>query len=143
MEAWVEGLQLPYRISMYGFHHGNNLGTTRLVWKLPVRVKDRDQAAEVNVLSEIRALLPVYSTRAMRMEFLETYQKSTKQQPAVLRNLYRFLTGDAAAPETAAQAAVDSRTMEFLLDADDTDLVFDLRKNNGILSAWQLQIIPH
>lgn len=127
-KLWLDDLKLPYPIGLYSFRHGNNLGTTYFVWKVdPVEV---DQQAEMRVLCRIRDLIPIYSTRAMRKDFIETFS-NTQQKPAVLRNLYRFLTNDSSAPETSNQAAVDTRVMEFLLSSEDEELIFDLRKNNG------------
>lgn len=87
-KLWLEGLQLQYPLSLYSFSHGNSLGTIYLVWKVDA---NQDQSAEINMLAKIRDLLPFYSTRAMRKEFMEAFSSS----------------------------------------GDDTDLVWDLRQNNG------------
>ncbi|KAK3097052.1 hypothetical protein FSP39_005923 [Pinctada imbricata] len=67
----------------------------------------------------------------MRREFIERYTSKAKVKPAILRDVYRYLTQDSAAAESGHQAEVDNRVAEFLLQADDTGLFYDLRRYNG------------
>ena len=45
--------------------------------------------------------------------------------------MYRELTEDASAASSLLQADVDSRVAKFLLSADDTELILDLRTLSG------------
>ena len=49
----------------------------------------------------------------------------------VLRHMYLELTEDSLAASSLMQADLDNRVAKFLLSADDTDLILDLRTLNG------------
>lgn len=127
---WLKNLKLPFMIALYTFHHGNFLGNTHFIWRVPDDERDRDFTLQVKTVAKIQEMIPIYSTRAMRKEFLE-FGSALKLKPVLLRNMYRFITNDNSASETSEQSALDDRVCEFLLASDDEDLVYDLRKNNG------------
>ena len=45
--------------------------------------------------------------------------------------MYRFLTRDASAAVSSNQRAVDDRVLEFLIQYDAPEMIYDLWKNNG------------
>jgi succinate dehydrogenase flavin-adding protein (antitoxin of CptAB toxin-antitoxin module) len=53
--------------------------------------------------------------------------------------MYRFLSKDQSAPESFEQRQVDQRVFKCLLEADDPDLLYDLRKNNGNPECAELE----
>ena len=123
------GLSFP--IGVYQYDGGNYVGNTFFIWRIPKEKCDRDSGSTVRVLTAIKELIPKYSTRTMRKEFIDLYHGSFGVQPAVLRHMYRFLTNDCSAADCAATAAVDDRVAKFALNSDDPDLIYDLRKLNG------------
>lgn len=75
--------------------------------------------------------LPQYTTRAMRKLFIYRYAMKTGIKAAILRDMYQFITGDSAAAESSNQKEVDERFAKFIIEADDPELLWDLRTNNG------------
>lgn len=123
---WIENLTLPYPVKLYTHRFGNYHGNFHLVWK----IEDDHATGDLEAISSIKEHLPVYATRAMRNEFMNCYSK-TVTKPAILRDMYRFLTRDASAAVSSGERAVDDRVLEFLLQADAPEMFYDLRKNNG------------
>jgi hypothetical protein len=76
-------------------------------------------------------MIHVYSTRAIRCEFIQRYSENVGIKLAILRDVWRYVTGDSAASESSAISEVDQRVADFLLNSADTDLIYDLRHNNG------------
>lgn len=123
---WMDNLTLPYPVKLYTHRFGNYLGNFHFVWK----VEDDDATGDLEAISSIKEHLPIYATRAMRNEFINRYSK-TGTKPAILRDMYRFLTRDASAAVSSDERAVDDRVLEFLLQSDAPEMFYDLRKNNG------------
>jgi hypothetical protein len=86
---------------------------------------------DLRAIDFIKKDLPHFSTRAMRQEFIVRYAYACKIKPAILRNAYHFLTQDSSAAENSSQAEVDERVVDFLMNADDPMLFYDMRRNNG------------
>ena len=128
--SWIENLRLPFAVGLFSFHHGNYLGNLTIVWKQPPH-SERDSTRDIENINEIKSKLTKFATRAMRKEFMEKYAKTCKEKPAILRSMYKYLTGYSIAPTNRAEEAVDLRVSKFLLDSDDPKLILDLRKNNG------------
>ena len=73
-------------------------------------------------LGELQKLIPTFSTRTMRCEFIERYNRVDHLKPAIIHDMWRILTKDSTAAETSAEAEVDVRVIEVLLAADDSQL---------------------
>ena len=130
--SWINSLALNYPISLYQYDQGNYLGNLNFVWKLP-SVEQRSELQTISALEEVRRQIPIYSTRNMRKTFMDRYHEKVGIQQAVLRDMYKFLTGDSASPEYASEKIVDDNFIKWIMNSDDPDLVFDLRENNGRL----------
>ena len=123
---WLDNLSLPFAVTVYSYQHGNYMGNIHFIWQgEPIEQKT------VEIVASLKEKIPVYSTRAMRRDFFDTYKKCSQTKPAVLRSMFRYLRDDASAPETTSEGEVDYRLEECLLATDDEELVYDLRKNNG------------
>lgn len=133
---WLKHLKLPFPCKVYTHHHGNYFRNFTFVWKLDIKShRERDLEA----IDIIRQDLPVFSTRAMRREFIDRYANAhTLVKPAIFRDVYRFLTQDASAAESTKQSQVDDRVVQFLLNADEPGLFYDLRHQNGRLADENL-----
>ena len=127
---WYAELKMPYPIAKFTYSFGNFLGILVVIWKLPTKAEDRDKNLDIKIINDIHAEIPIYSTRAMRKDFLDVYT-NTKIKPAVLRSMYEVLTGYHSPATNSCQSEVDERVVEFLLNSDDTQLVWDLRKKGG------------
>lgn len=135
---WIDNIQLSLSISLYSYQHGNYLGNLNFAWKLPSDDSKRSGMKELQVIEQIKKDIPVFSTRQMKSEFINRYSK-TGLKPGVLRDMYRFLSKDQSAPESLEQRQVDQRVFKCLLEADDPDLLYDLRKNNGSPKCKELE----
>jgi hypothetical protein len=118
-------------VKIYSHHFGNYYGNFTFAWRIPENVSDREDRGNLDAISSIRDDLDTYSTRAIRKSFIMRYARVNGLKPAILRDVFRFLTNDSAAAESKNQSEVDDRVAEFLLDADDAHLFYDLRKLNG------------
>ena len=131
---WINGLKnaFPFPCAMFCYSHGNYLGNSNFVWKVPASKDDRDSAHDLQLMTDIRKLIPIYATRTMRKDFVNTYAKCPGLKPAIMRNMFRML-GYEHNPDNQTEAQIDERVVDFLLASDDTDLIFDLRAANGKL----------
>lgn len=125
---WLEHLSLSVGVKIYKHRHGNYFGNFTFVWKCD---EQEHCDGDLKAIDAIRLDLRHFSTRAMRNEFITKYSQSCKIKPAILRNVYHFLTQDSSSAEHQQQAEVDARVAEFLVTSDDPELFYDLRKNNG------------
>ena len=116
---------------LYTYRHGNYIGNLVFAWRIPAEARERNDELTIAAVQAVSKLLPKYSTREMRRDFLMKYSKVANAKPAVLRSMYRYLTGDESANYNAADDAVQSRLLDVLLQSDDTELVYDLRQING------------
>ena len=66
----------------------------------------------------------------MCKEFFDRYSKFGIE-PAVLRDIYRFATDDESAGSSQKEEEVDQHLVNFILESNDTDLLWDLRKLNS------------
>ena len=97
------------------------------VWRIPEDLAEREMLKKnMSVVQELRKTLPTYHTRAMRRHSFGRY---TNSKPAILREVYRSLTGDASSAATTAQEEVDARVAK-LIESEDPDLIWDLRQLN-------------
>ena len=65
----------------------------------------------------------------MHKEFFDRYSKFGID-PAILRDIYRFNADDESAGSSQKED-VDKRLVNFILESNDTDLLWDLRKLNS------------
>ena len=127
---WITHLRLSNYFALFSFQHGNYLGNMNVVWKLPDPT-ERDTVRQVQVVNEIKQNIMKFSTRKMQKDFIDRYKACTGLQPVILRNMYMYLTEFEYQANSANAAEVDERFMKFLLESEDSDLIFDMRKNNG------------
>ena len=121
---------------MYRFMHGNNLGTLVFVWNVP---KEGGEAtANAKLVSELNSRQKVYSTREMCRLYIQRYMRlsssTRKSSKAVLRNLYRSLTGDIASAQSSAEKEVDGRVSALakeVFELDKPEILLDMRRLNG------------
>ena len=110
---------------LYKYSCGNYYGNLNFIWK--VDTIDDDRA--IKVVDAVRQMLPTFSTRAMRKDIMQKYGREIS--PALLRNIYSFITQDSSAPETSHMQRVDDNVAAFLAESDDPDLFYDMRRLNG------------
>jgi hypothetical protein len=118
---WMDKLVTSYPLTIYIYRQGNYLGNLAFVWKLPPH-----DVMKVKVKMKVKELIPKYSSRGMRKDFIDRY-KTAGVKPAILRDIYRYLTDDVSAAESSKQNEVDERVAKFLLECDDPDQFYDLR----------------
>ena len=112
-------------------------GPTHLhfVWRVPIDadLNELNQRSKDNT-DTLRPQFPKHHTRAMKREFIHSFGRVTNSKPAVLRQVYRALTGDKAKAETMSEQEVDDRLSEILEMEDDDmldiQIVMDRRANN-------------
>lgn len=106
---------IPFPYGIFTFSHGNYLGNLTIIWKQPEEKADRDGTEDIRLISEIKANMPKYAARTMRRDFFEKYSKASRDKPAVLRSVYRYLTGYSFAAENKDQSEVENPICEFLM----------------------------
>jgi hypothetical protein len=74
--------------------------------------------------AEVKSTCPVY-----HREFVHKYGQVCSVKPAVLRQMYRDLTGDMSAPANLTEQQVDERLKQ-ALELEDPDLIWDQRLRN-------------
>lgn len=80
---------------MYNYATGNRVGTLHFVWRVPEDISEEALATgNSSALHKIEPSLPVFHTRAMRKQFFEEMKLFNAAKPAVLREMYRRLTGE-------------------------------------------------
>ena len=125
---WYENLQLNFSIGVYVHQRKNFLGNLTYVWRIREN-NERSQEDLIETLNFIKKTIPKYSTCAMHKEFFDRYSKFGID-PAILRDIYRFNADDESAGSSQKED-VDKRLVNFILESNDTDLLWDLRKLNG------------
>lgn len=115
--------------------HGNNLGTIVFLWKSS---KEGGEATpNAKLVTELNQRQKVYSTREMRQDFIQWYTRlngAKSHSKAILRNMYKSLTGDSSCSRSAAETEVDDRVAKLAEEAfelDEPDILLDLRGLNG------------
>ena len=138
---WIAGLKLEFPGMMYRFMHGNNLGTLVFVWRTP---KAGGEATEnAKLVTELNQRQKVYSTRQMRREFIYRYihlNENKSHSKAILRNMFKFLTGDSSCPRSFSEKQADQRIellAEEAFELDEPDILLDLRSLNGQSKSTQ------
>ena len=121
---WVQSISLPVSVQLYRYSCGNYYGNLNFIWK----VETTDDDMVMKAVDSVCLMIPTFSTRAMRMEIIQRYSREIK--PALLRNIYSFITQDSSAAETQHIEKVDKNVAIFLAESDDPDLFYDLRKLN-------------
>ena len=66
----------------------------------------------------------------MCKDFFDRYSKFGIE-PAVLRDIYCFTTDDESPGSSQKEKEVDKGLVNFILESNDTDLLWELRKLNG------------
>lgn len=128
---WLDNLHLSSDISLFTYRYGYYLGNVNLVWKVNEEDTQQSTSLEIGIVSKIRESIPKYATRQMQKDFILKYYKHSGGSKSILRNMYKFLTDWEYTPENKQTAQIHLRTSKILLELDDTELIFDLRKNNG------------
>ena len=86
---------LPFPCVILTYSSGNNIGNLHFLWKVPSHVDPiLSLEASQNTIEEVKGLIPIYHTRAMRTEMFKKFGRvSPSVKPAVLRYFYKSLTG--------------------------------------------------
>ena len=126
---WYENLQLNFSFNVYVHQRKNFLGNLTYVLRIHEN-NERSQEDLTETLNFIKKTIPKYSTRAIRKEFFDRYSKFGIE-PAVLRDIYRFTADDESARSSQKEEDDDKCLVNFILESNDTDLLWDLRKLNG------------
>lgn len=128
---WIQKLALSCPVTFFTYRYGNYLGNLNIIWKIPKVVRDRNTQKEIQTVNNVKEDIMKFATRQMRKDFIDRYKKCPGMQPVILRNMFNFLTEFEHQSSTDREAEIDERLMRFLLESEDTNLIFDLRKNNG------------
>ena len=83
----------------------------------------------IKVREKLSSQIPIYHSRGMKREFVQSFGTVTNCKPSFLRKAYQYLTGDASSSRTTSEEERDKRVAE-MLELKDPDLVADLRFDN-------------
>src|SRR5436190_830305 len=130
---YIQGLShaFSFKIGKYRFNSGNNAFNAISIWKVDENASETVVIQEnTRIVNELQADAPRYHTRTMRINYLRTCDLLLpKAKPSALRTIYRMLTGDASAAETANEAKIDER-VRLVLELGDPDITIDSREHN-------------
>ena len=129
---------LAVKAAMLTYRHGNNIGNTNCIWKVPEQDPDSFSQSQ-QTIEIVKKQIPTFHTRTMRRSLMQKYGRVAPNiKPAVLRSLYRDLTDDSSAATNQHTAEVDER-VRLILDMEDPDVVLDLRAlNTGHKSQYDV-----
>ena len=82
-----------YRIQVYKYNCGGNLGNLTFVWKIHDHV---DQARQLLTIEEVKKSVPKFETEALARKMREKYCNISGVTPVVRRSMVEFLTGKKA-----------------------------------------------
>ncbi|CAC5421869.1 unnamed protein product [Mytilus coruscus] len=123
---YITGIKLSYNIEMYTYHPGARSFSLWFCWKSGTVDPCKTNAVVHKI--ESSGTIPSFHTRAMRKEFMYRFSL-TKISPAIMTQLYQYLTGDQSVMSAQASKDVQAR-LKLLLDTQDPDIVYDLRNIN-------------
>lgn len=129
--SWIKSLVVASTINLFTYRYGNYLSNITFVWKIPSEEKKRDPAAVARNVNLIQDDVLKFATRSMRKDFIDRYSRKCKIQPVILRNIFNFLTDFEPPTTNQNETVIDERFLKFLVEADDPEVIFDLRKHNG------------
>ena len=111
---------------------GGPVGNYHFIWLLPDEVTLEASLHEnQKIIDKIKADVPTYHNRALRKHLISQFGRISQQSNlAILREFYRQATGDQSASLTTAEKELDEHLRE-ALEMEDTDIIVDLRENNG------------
>ena len=101
------------------------------IWRLPSQYSAEDATATAQAIAILNSQQQQYCTRQMRKDFITQYNRFVKAPASVLRHMYKQLVHDSSASASAIQQVVDDRVAEAILDAQNPEIILDLRKRNG------------
>ena len=111
---------------MLTYTRGNSIGNSHFVWKVPEQSLDAFSESQ-HTIEIIKDKIPIFHTRAMRQSLTMKYGRvAPNLKAAILRSLYREVTGDSSAATNEHVAEIDER-VRLLLEMEDPDVVLDLR----------------
>ncbi|CAG8839508.1 23352_t:CDS:2, partial [Gigaspora margarita] len=130
---YIQGLAyaFPFKVGECRLTSGNNAFNTISVWKID---DDADETTmlqkNTSIINNLQTNAPKYHTRAMKIGYLRTCDMLLpKVRPAMLRSIYRMLTGDMSASESLDEKIIDTR-IRLALDLCDPEISIDLREHN-------------
>ena len=89
----VKNHGFAFPVVLVTYAHGNNVGNMNFVWKVP----SCDESAfsdSQSVILKLQEKIPVFHTRAMRKQMFQRLGRLMPSvKPAILRNVYKSLTG--------------------------------------------------
>lgn len=125
---YFKELALPFNCELYSYAHGNNLGSTWFIWRIPCDNAKQDTHKAKLLIDDIEKGIDVYHTREMRRRFSDRYHLLCKVSKAALMDMYQWLTGDVSV--TSISQGVQER-LTLMLHCQDPDVCFDLRHHNA------------
>lgn len=128
---YIKSLTLSVPTMLYRVAYGGSVGTLNFIWRTPAEDTLNRTQSNSQVVGQITTMLPKYSTRAMRKDFINRYVKFVKAPKSVLRNMFFEISGCEPTSESKEQALIDERCSEILLNSDDSELILDYRSLNG------------
>ena len=94
MDTLKKSPVLPIKSVMYNYSMGNSMGALHFMWKVCEDMSEELlTTGNLRVLQKIKPFLPVFHTRCMRKQFFDEISLFSAAKPAVLREMYKRLTG--------------------------------------------------
>ncbi|CAG8715788.1 9292_t:CDS:2, partial [Scutellospora calospora] len=102
-----------FKIGEYRYNSGNNTYNAISIWIIENTDETKIAQENARIVKELQNNAPQYHTRAMRLNYFRTCELLLpKVKAALLRTIYRMITGDTSAAESANEAKVDAHHNE-------------------------------
>ena len=89
-----KGQCLSMKTVIFSHSSGNSTGTLHFIWKVQANTSEAEiVAGNASAIHKVRPLLSSYHTREMRKQFFNDFGLFRCARPAVMREMYRRLTG--------------------------------------------------
>ena len=130
---FIQNVKVPQKCLFYTYSGSKQ--HMHFLWK----IKESDDI--INIMGRLKAkvkdALPMYTSRAMRTQFKSKFGAISHTKTAVLRHMYKDLTGDASASVNLEQAELDKR-VKLAMEHEDEEVLYDLRTlNNGRVATYE------
>ena len=82
---WIDSLSLQFVVILYKYVHGSHIGTLAFAWKTPEGASDPVKTSQLT--TKLTMNQAKYSFTAMRMEFLDKYNRLSKT-PKIFNEIF-------------------------------------------------------
>ena len=84
---WLQGLSLPFLVTLMRRAYGGYIGTINFLSKIPVNKDSKDDTTEMHLVLELIKNLPNLHSRQMEKDFIQRYARIAKTHICIAKYL--------------------------------------------------------